>query len=352
MTSPMAVKFVDGSDDVIEGLILPFGGVLNGQDLTGSHFTKDTEFCLDWFAGGAGRPGLYAHGFDPALKASVVGREVKNWADDKGRWMQAQLDKRHEYFAEIKELVDRGALSFSSGAVDHLVEIAQKSGAIKMWPWVEWSLVPNPAHPGAAVYSLKSAEAVEHLAVIGIEIPDAIKEAPAAEPEPAPAAKAIETFADIQAAAVLDQELPAALDTLRSALYGAIYAWTEDGPADPEAKESAIAKTLDEFRAYLIGVLDRAGKSAPAIPPATRAAPEALPQLQSIHDATTSLGATCGEGSVRSADDTPPAPVLAIRAGDEAAPVSDDELARIRDLLGGKATTEATEAIRSYLGRD
>ena len=153
-----AVKFIEEEGEwFVEGLILPFDGPLNGQDLTGSHFTKSTDFCLDWFPEG-GRPGLYAHGFDAALGTSVVGREVKSWDDDKGRWMRAQIDKRHEYAAEVRQLVEEGHVSLSSGAVDHLVRIA-KDGTIKRWPWVEWSLVPNPANPEAVVYPVKSVDA-------------------------------------------------------------------------------------------------------------------------------------------------------------------------------------------------
>lgn len=172
-----AVKVVGETDDawLIEGLILPYGGPLYGQDLTGTHFTKSTDFCLDWFPDG-GRPGLYAHGFDATVKTSVVGREVKSWLDDKGRWIQAQIDKAHEYGAEIKELVDQGLLSLSSGAVDHLVQIATKSGEIKRWPWVEWSLVPNPANPEALVYPVKSVDAVAHLTAVGVEDPVTVVE--------------------------------------------------------------------------------------------------------------------------------------------------------------------------------
>jgi hypothetical protein len=171
MSKPLtAVKLVGETDDawIIEGLILPYGGPLYGQDLTGTHFTKATDFCLEWFPETTGRPGLYAHGFDATVKASVVGREVKNWADDKGRWLQAQIDKAHEYAAEIKEMVDQGLLSMSSGAVDHLVQVATKSGEIVRWPWVEWSLVPNPANPEAIVYPVKSAEALDHLTAGGV----------------------------------------------------------------------------------------------------------------------------------------------------------------------------------------
>src|SRR5439155_24942423 len=149
---------------LVEGLILPYGGPLKGgQDLTGTHFAKATEFCEDWFPNND-RPALYGHGFDATLQTDVVGRQTKFWKDDKGGWLQGQIDKAHAYAAEIKELLDEGLLSLSSGAVDHLVKIAAKSGRILRWPWVEWSFVPNPAHPEAVVYEVKSTDATAHLA--------------------------------------------------------------------------------------------------------------------------------------------------------------------------------------------
>jgi hypothetical protein len=335
----LAVKFVDGSDDLIEGLILPYGGPLGGRDLTGTFFTKDTNFCLEWFPEG-GRPGLYAHGFDGATKTSVIGREVKSWVDDKGRWLQAQLDKSHQYWAEIKELVDAGALRMSSGAVDHLVEVAAKSGAIKQWPWVEWSLVPNPANPDAVVYQVKSAEAVQHLVAIGLTPPEPLAAI-------TPAVKGIQTFSDIQAAAVMDDELPEAFDTLRSAIYSAIWAVGADmQPYSADDKQAAIQQSLTEFGAYVVGILDRAARSAP---PATKEDRHnsgiGMADIQSIHDHSASLGAACsGAGK---ATDVPPAPVLAIRAGNGAAPTSEADLATVRKELA----TKAVETARSLLGR-
>src|SRR3990167_3584415 len=184
-----AVKFIEeGGDWFIEGLILPLGGpvIRTGNDFTGSRFTKDTDFCLDWFPDG-GRPGLYSHGFDPDLEASVIGREVKSYdVKGRGRWLRAQIDKAHEYAAEIKQLVEKGLVGLSSGAVDHLTVIAA-GGAIKRWPWVEGSLTPIPANPEAIAYSVKSADAIAHLAVLGVAAPDAIKEVEApAEPDPVP----------------------------------------------------------------------------------------------------------------------------------------------------------------------
>lgn len=175
-------RFVKETPDgwIYEGLAIPYGGVTKaGQDLTGSHFTKDTDLCLEWFPS-EGRPLLYRHGFDPNVKAAPVGREIAFVKeDDKGRWYQIQVDKAKEYAAEVRQLAEEGLLSLSSGAVDHLTQIAAKTGEIIRWPWVELSFVPNPAHPEALVYPVKSVDAIAHLTIVDTLVPDAIKGATA-----------------------------------------------------------------------------------------------------------------------------------------------------------------------------
>jgi ribosomal protein L11 len=66
-------------------------------------------------------------------------------------WVKAQLDNANEYFEGIKELIKQGKLFLSSGAMQHLVKVDKRSGAIKTWPWIELSLTPTPANPMATV---------------------------------------------------------------------------------------------------------------------------------------------------------------------------------------------------------
>ena len=177
MTDLMAVKFVDGSDSMIEGLAIPFGGpaYLGGKDFHGEAFGPDTDLALEWFPN-EGRPFLYHHGLDPELKASVIGRQVERVVTDAGHWVKVQLDKRSKYMAHIAELIAQGGLSFSSGAVPHLVK-TEADGAIKTWPWVELSGTPTPANPDAVAYAVKATDAIEHLAAIRTDVPDALKAA-------------------------------------------------------------------------------------------------------------------------------------------------------------------------------
>ena len=159
-----------------EGLAIPYGGPANGQDLTGSHFTAKSDLCLDWFPDG-GRPLLYRHGFDPDVKAVPIGKEAGAVReDDRGRWYRIQIERAKQYASEVKQLADEGLLSLSSGAVDHLTKIAAKTGEIKMWPWVELSLVTSPANPEALLYKVKSLDAVEHISIVDTSVPEPVSE--------------------------------------------------------------------------------------------------------------------------------------------------------------------------------
>ena len=166
----MTISFVKDAPDQIEGLAIPFGGPLAGKDFDGERFTPATDLCLPWF-GESGRPMLYGHGLHAQTKTEVVGRQTALEQRDDGWWIKAELDKRSRYADGINKLIDQGALSFSSGAMPHLVQTT-KDGTITRWPWVEISLTPTPANPLAAVYAVKSSDMAEHFAAANIVIPD------------------------------------------------------------------------------------------------------------------------------------------------------------------------------------
>lgn len=169
-----AVKFAEGTDNIIEGLAIPFGGPFAGKDLHGESFGPDTDFALEWFPD-EGRPVLFDHGLDTGMKTALVGRQIERAAQDAGHWVKVQLDKRNRYFDQITKMVNDGALSFSSGSLSHLVKV--DDGSIKSWPWVELSLTPTPANPDAAVYAVKSSDAIEHIAAVKSAVPAPLKAA-------------------------------------------------------------------------------------------------------------------------------------------------------------------------------
>lgn len=242
-----AVKFVDGHDDLIEGMLAPFGGT----DLTGEHFTPETNFELDWFDE---RPLLYAHGTDGAIKTSVIGR-MKLEPTDKGIWMQAQLDKNHAYKDAVAELIGKGALGLSAGSIERFYIPGRdaRTGAIKHFPIVEGSLTPMPAHPGAllAPFASKSLDVIEHLAVLGVAVPEEIK-----EPDDAGESSVDIESPDAATKALLWDALKSVLSpqSLHDAAVasGAECAGETPEPSQPVlavgAAKSAPVFDLDEFR--------------------------------------------------------------------------------------------------------
>lgn len=163
-----AVKFVKGSDTLIEGLAIPFSGPIAGKDLDGEDFGPDTDLALDWFP--QGRPVLYHHGVDGAMKTAVQGRQSEQRVTDEGVWAQAVLDKSAKYHATVARLVTAGKLFFSSGSMPHLVEM-NPDGHITRWPWIELSLTPTPSNPFATVHTVKATDLIEHLAAASLPVP-------------------------------------------------------------------------------------------------------------------------------------------------------------------------------------
>ena len=143
------VKLV--GENLIEGLAIPYG-----RDLDGEAFTKDTDLALDWYDS---RPLLMQHGQSPVFGLSKVGRVTKVEAREDGLWAEAIIEASSRYKERLRKLVEDGHLSFSSGSSSNYTNKAT-DGTIRAWPFVELSLVPNPANPNAvaAVKSLVGEE--------------------------------------------------------------------------------------------------------------------------------------------------------------------------------------------------
>jgi hypothetical protein len=91
--------------------------------------------------------------------------------------------------------------------------------------------------------------------------------------------KDLQTFAPAMAARELDEELPAAFDTLRSVIWRAFYPYGEDKPDDPKAH---VAQSLEEFTAWAHDLLDRVyangdGNAKQAVAKALGIDPDRLP---------------------------------------------------------------------------
>ena len=154
----LAVKFKDEEAGIIEGLAIPYGGPWKGKDLDGEYFSKDTDFLLGWYKE---RPLIIDHGLDGVVGPQMVGKQVKAVETESGIWVEAVLDKSAKYWEQVKNLVDKGILYFSSGAMPHLVK-KEASGHIKRWPWVELSVTPTPSNP----YAVSASKNIQNMAAL------------------------------------------------------------------------------------------------------------------------------------------------------------------------------------------
>ena len=133
-----AVKILHEDDDTV--IVGGYGIVWGGRDLVGETFVKDTDLELDVIPQ---KPVFYDHTLT-GIKHRL-GLTITETPDDYGVWVEAQLERYKEYVAQVVELVKRGALGWSSGAVAHLVD--RQGNVIKRWPVYEYSLTPTPAEP-------------------------------------------------------------------------------------------------------------------------------------------------------------------------------------------------------------
>ena len=142
-----AVKLIDRDEGLVAGWGIPYGGPLDGKDLDGEAFTKDTELYLGAYKE---RPLLYHHGMDVTIGYEPIGAATKATRKERGMWVESQLAKAHPYREAVLELLGEGLLGYSSGA--HPRSIAKTAnGAITNWFWYEQSLTPTPANPFAMI---------------------------------------------------------------------------------------------------------------------------------------------------------------------------------------------------------
>jgi len=164
---PLQIKAVEGHDDRIKILSIPFGGPIAQKDWSGEYFSQRTNLHPELFPGD--RPMLYDHGVDPLIKNEIIGRtDAKTIEqDDLGWWVEAQLDRHSKYFKALKALIDKQSLYGSTGAPKALVRKAA-DGEILDWPWYEQTLTPIPCN----IYSLvEPAIARKHYEAAGLAFP-------------------------------------------------------------------------------------------------------------------------------------------------------------------------------------
>lgn len=172
-----AIRTVSETDDThtIE-MRLSYGGPFNGKDTYRTSFTPKTDWALDLHPEGV--PVLFNHGFDDDFGLTPIGRSspTATFRTDKdGMWVQAQLDKRHQYYAtRVRPLLDKNALGASQGSAEHSVRIDGKTGEVRLWPLQEISLTPTEANPWNMI-AARSGE-VARLLIVGARSEEPVEE--------------------------------------------------------------------------------------------------------------------------------------------------------------------------------
>jgi hypothetical protein len=149
---------------------IPYGGPFKGKDFDGEFFSPNTDIKPDWFDR---RPLVWHHNLDATMKADPVmgtADDLEQKAD--GWWATLWLNRSHQYWEQVNELLQAGKIYGSSGALPNFVKRDTKSGEILVWPYIEQTLTPTPANPYSVVTSVK---AVDHFDEAGIGLSPAIR---------------------------------------------------------------------------------------------------------------------------------------------------------------------------------
>jgi len=139
-------------------------GVLFGdedhKDGYGTYFTRDTDYCLDWYST---LPWLYHHTHHPSIGTRKVGTWKDKGVDDIGVFLLGELEQREKYLEAIEALLTEKALFPSSGTIGHVASAPQEDGYIATWPIAEVSSTVGPAEFRQQAISPKAIAAIKTL---------------------------------------------------------------------------------------------------------------------------------------------------------------------------------------------
>ena len=156
----------------LDVLYLPYGGQKDGKDSQGEYFSARTNDHADKFPSPVI---LYYHGYTPEGQPQgnpeVIGKALKRWADNAGRWVKIKLDQANQYARRIWDSAQTGAARASSGSIAHLVR-READGHLTNWPVVEISLIDvvGKRQP-ANTYAVAMPAAKAHLELGGLSLP-------------------------------------------------------------------------------------------------------------------------------------------------------------------------------------
>jgi hypothetical protein len=149
-----ALKSLDDSGKV-GGYLVRFSDSAH-KDLDGEFFTAKTYYGARQ---GDGADCMFHHGLPIKGISSELSDHlfapIKTKVDEVGVFAETILNLSDDFEAEVKGLVDKERLSWSSGAPVHMVR-KTTDGEIKRWPIAEGSFTHRPAEPSNRIVSLKT----------------------------------------------------------------------------------------------------------------------------------------------------------------------------------------------------
>lgn len=151
-------------------LAIPFGGPFAGKDLDGEFFSAKTDIKPDWFDR---RPLVWHHNLDGTMKADpVLGTSDDLDQKTDGWWSTLWLNRSHQYWSQVDELLRSGKVYGSSGSLPNFVKTDKRTGEILVWPYIEQTLTPTPANPYSVVVAAK---AIDHFDAADIGLSPAVR---------------------------------------------------------------------------------------------------------------------------------------------------------------------------------
>lgn len=140
-----------GGGWLLDVLGVPFGGPYGGRDAHGEYFTEATDLWLERIAR---RPVVYYHGLaDGGAPPQIIGEELGWDRRPDGIWFRVALDPASALARRVWEAAQKGLARASSGAISHLVRVAD-DGCILVWPIGEISLLDARQHAPANPYAV------------------------------------------------------------------------------------------------------------------------------------------------------------------------------------------------------
>jgi HK97 family phage major capsid protein len=174
-----------------------------------------------------------------------MGKQIKTWDSDIGRWATVQIDKSTRYWEKIKELVAEGKLFFSSGALGRFRQV-DKQGNIERWPWVELTGTTEPANP----YAVTMPAAGKHYKTAGLKFKPPEEDAQEAQPSVPADTEGGDTGGEYkEIKATMDENMEKSIAEAVASAFATRDATAAKIKADAEAAEKEAAERKAEIDA-------------------------------------------------------------------------------------------------------